>query len=90
MQDLTSFPIALAGAIVACLFYTPFCIIVGISAFGFLIALLGTMGIPTAAMVTIAILAMAGVGYWCIAVLFKAEVREGFNERAAAGGVQER
>lgn len=90
MQDLTSFPIALAGAIVACVFYTPFCIFAGIFLFKALVAFLDVAGIPLAGMVTVVILLMAGIGYWCLAVLFKAEVREGFAERSAAGGVQER
>jgi rubredoxin len=88
LQDLTSFPIALAGSIVACLFYTPFCIIAGLKLFTLMVDMLGPTGYPTAGMVTVSIVAMAGVGYWCIATLFNPAVREGFAERKLTGVVE--
>lgn len=76
MHDLTSYPMAIIGSCMAIIIYVPSGIIIA----GIILLLFGPLG-----MLLIALdLGLAFVGVWCLIVLFNAQVREGFKERAEA------
>ncbi|WP_020472105.1 hypothetical protein [Zavarzinella formosa] len=74
LHDLRSFTMAMIGSIMAIVIYMPICIM----AAGFFILLFGPAGL----MMAVAIGLISFVGVWCIIVMLKPAVREGFKERA--------
>lgn len=74
MHDLRSFPMAVIGASLSIVIYVPMAIFNGIQ----LVMMYGVLGIMPAVLNG----SICFVGIWCLIVLFKPEVREGFHERA--------
>jgi len=74
MHDLTSYPMAIVGSIMALLIYVPSGIMLAL----IIMLILGPLGMLLAAVV----LGLAFVGVWCLIVLMSPSVREGFRERA--------
>jgi len=73
LHDLRSFTMAIVGSVMAIVIYMPICI----AAASLLLLMFGPPGL----MMAIAIGCISFVGVWCLIVIFKPEVREGFKER---------
>lgn len=77
LHDLGSFAWAIIGSVMAIVIYMPICI----AAASILLLMFG----PTGLMMAIAIGMISFVGVWCLIVIFKPAVREGFKERETQG-----
>jgi hypothetical protein len=74
MHDLTNYPLAIIGSIMALLIYVPSGIMIALV----IILILGPLGMLLAA----AVLGLSFVGVWCLIILLSPSVREGFRERS--------
>lgn len=74
MHNLTSYPMAIIGSIMAILIYVP----TGIMLAMYVLIVLGPAGMLLAALAG----GMALVGVWCVITLMNSKVKEGFKERA--------